>query len=104
MIIPILKKGDTMNTDHYHGIGISSCLSKINLKILNKLIEKYMVSINWWSINQCEFKTDHKIEDNLFVLHPIYESYVTNKNNKIHRFRGFLQILRRLNWPGATFL
>ena len=73
LIIPIHKKGDRMNTDIYRGVAISSCSSTIYLKILTTRIEKYMVSTNKWSIHQCGFKTDHRTEDNVFLLHTIYE-------------------------------
>ena len=49
-----------------------------------KIASQYMVSTNKWSINQCGFKIYQRTDDNLFLLHIIYESYVTNKNKKIY--------------------
>ena len=42
LVIPLHKKNDKMNVDNYRGIIISSCVSKLLLRILTKRIDKYM--------------------------------------------------------------
>ena len=79
IIIPLHKKEDRMNVNNYRGIIISSCVSKILLRILTKRIDSYMSQSGKWSIHQCGFKKDHRTEDNLFLLNTIHEKYVKNK-------------------------
>ena len=42
MIKPICKGGDTMDTNTYRGIAISSCFSKLSCKILFNRLDKYL--------------------------------------------------------------
>ena len=52
LIIPLHKKGDKTDVNNYRGIIISSCVSKILLRIITKRIDKYMVQAGKWSIFQ----------------------------------------------------
>ena len=86
LILPIHKKGDKLNVDNYRGIIISSCISKIFLKVIVSRIDSYMNRLNLWCINQCGFKKDRCTEDNLFILNTIHENYVARGKANIYLF------------------
>ena len=98
VIIPLHKKGDRADVDNYRGIIISSCLSKVLLRILTKRIDDFMSMSGKWSIYQCGFKKDHRTEDNLFVLKTIYNDYVKDKNKDVYiAFIDFSKFFDKIN-------
>ena len=98
LIIPIHKKGDKMDVNNYRGIIISSCVSKVLLRILNRRIENYMNVNRKWSIHQCGFKKDHRTEDNLFIINTIYQKYVNGLNQKVYiAFIDFSKFFDKIN-------
>ena len=50
-------------------------LVTIFLKVITSKIDSYMNSLNLWCINQCDFKKDHRTEDNLFILNTIHKKW-----------------------------
>ena len=98
IIIPLHKKDDKADVNNYRGIIISSCLSKVLLKILNKRIDGFMSQSGKWSLYQCGFKKDHRTEDNLFVLKTIYNSYVKDENKDVYiAFIDFSKFFDKIN-------
>ena len=89
-IVPIHKSGDTEDTNNYRGIAVSSCLSKLLTKILDKRLQKYMTVNEKWQPNQCGFMTKHSTEDKIFVINSIYQKYVKIKSTKI--FLAFVDL------------
>ena len=73
-----------MNAVNYRGIIITSCISKLFLKIVNKRVDEYMSLSGKYTIHQCGFKKDHRTEDNLFVLNTIYDKYVTELKKDVY--------------------
>ena len=51
----------------YRGI-ISSCIGKVNVKLLTKRIYNLMVDSGKWKLNKCGIKPVHCSEDNLIIL------------------------------------
>ena len=98
LIIPLHKKGNKMNVDNYRGIIISSCVSKILLRILTKRIDGYMSSSGKWSVKQCGFKKDHRTEDNLFILRNIHDKYVKGMKKDVYiTFIDFSKFFDKIN-------
>ena len=98
IIIPLHKKDDRMNTNNYRGIVISSCVSKVLLRILTKRIDAYMTQSGKWSLHQCGFKKDHRTEDNLFVLNTIHNKYVKDMNKDVYiAFVDFSKFFDKIN-------
>ena len=98
IIIPLHKKEDKMNVNNYRGIIISSCVSKVLLRILTKRIDSYMSQSGKWSIHQCGFKKDHRTEDNLFLLNTIHEKYVKNMKKDVYiAFIDFSKFFDKIN-------
>ena len=98
IIIPLHKKDDRMNTNNYRGIVISSCVSKVLLRILTKRIDAYMCQSGKWSLHQCGFKKDHRTEDNLFVLNTIHNKYVKDMKKDVYiAFVDFSKFFDKIN-------
>ena len=98
LIIPLHKKGDKMDANNYRGIIISSCVSKLMLKILTKRIDGYMSRTGKWSIHQCGFKKDHRTEDNLFILDTIHDKYVKEMKKDVYlAFIDFSKFFDKIN-------
>ena len=68
----------------FRGMIISSCMGKLFIKIFTRRIDTYLRTKDIWKINQCGFKSDHRTEDNLFILKTLHESYAINRNRKIY--------------------
>ena len=98
MIIPLHKKGAKTDVNNFRGIVISSCVSKVLLRILTKRIDDFMSQNGKWSIFQCGFKKDHRTEDNLFVLNTIHNKYVKGMNKDIYvAFIDFSKFFDKIN-------
>ena len=98
LIIPLHKKDDKMKVDNYRGIIISSCVSKVLLKIISKRIDTFMSRSGKWSLNQCGFKKDHRTEDNLFVLNTVYDKFVQDMKKDVYiAFIDFSKFFDKIN-------
>ena len=77
---------------------MSSCISKLFSGILNNRLDHYMSSHNKWSVNQGGFMKGHRIEDNMFILNTVYQSYVKKKKCKVFcAFVDFRKYFDRIN-------
>ena len=98
ILIPLHKKNDRSDVNNYRGIVISSCVSKVLLRILTKRIDSFMSQSGKWSIYQCGFKNDHRTEDNLFVLNTIYNKYVKDMKKDVYvAFIDFSKFFDKIN-------
>ena len=89
ILVPIHKKGDKCNPSNYRGIAISSCISKVFIRILNSRINNMMTREGRWSLNQNGFKADCRTEDNLFILNILLEKYKSCQKNVYLAFVDF---------------
>ena len=98
LIIPLHKKGDRMDVNNFRGIVMSSCVSKLLLKIITKRIDACMTLSGRWSKNQCGFKKDHRTEDNLFLLNTIHDKYVKDMKKEVFiAFIDFSKFFDKIN-------
>ncbi len=99
IISTIYKKGDTDLPTNYRGVAVSSALHKVLTKILNKRIINYMTVNNKWSNFQNGFMEKRRTEDNIFILHSLFNKYVRRSDSKIYvafiDFRKFFDIINR---------
>ena len=67
-IIPIHKKGDTMNPDNYRGITLLSCFGKLFTSIINDRITKFVEDENILSHVQAGFRKGYSTTEQIFNL------------------------------------
>ncbi len=99
IISTIYKAGDANMPSNYRGVAVSSALHKVFTKILNNRIVRYMTDNNKWSQFQNGFMEKRRTEDNIFILHSLFNKYVKQSNSKIYvayiDFRKFFDIINR---------
>ena len=71
------------DVNNYRGIAVSSCLSKVFTKIMQKRLNDYCIENNVISANQCGFREQFRTDDNIFVLNSIVQSYIHCKNKPL---------------------
>lgn len=76
-VIPIFKSGERKNFANYRPINLSSVLAKILERCVKNQLCKYVYEQNILSDNQFGFRSDKKINDDLF-----------NLTNEIHKIIG----------------
>ena len=81
MLIPIFKSGDVHDVNNYRGIAISSCVSKVFIKILHERLNCFCTENNILSDNQCGFRDKYRTDDNIFSLNTLVQSYVHHKKD-----------------------
>ena len=97
-ILPIHKKNDIMNANNYRGIIISSCVAKLFLRIVTRRIEEFMKTSGRWSVNQFGFRSDHRTEDNLFIINTMFDSYIIHQNKPLYAaFVDFSKFFDKIN-------
>ena len=68
-------------------------------KILNDRVYGYLESKGFFSFNQTGFTNKCRTEDNIFVLHTIFQKYVHNKKKKLYiafiDFRKYFDTINR---------
>lgn len=84
IITPIHKNGDKNNPENYRGIAVSDNTNKIFMKIILNRINNYMTNKGYWSKNQNGFMKARRTEDNIFILHTIFQKYVKLGKQKIY--------------------
>ena len=98
-ITPIHKSGDNCDPQNYRGIAVSCCLNKIFTKILNSRLENFLTENNVLHKNQLGYQKDHRTEDSIFILHTLFEKYVTRNKQKLFvafvDFRKFFDSINR---------
>lgn len=99
IISTIFKSGDSNSPSNYRGVAVSNALHKVFTKVINKRIVKYMTDNNKWSPYQNGFVEKRRTEDNVFILHSLFNRYVQQNNSKIYvafiDFRKFFEIINR---------
>jgi exonuclease III len=84
IITPIYKSGDVNVPQNYRGIAISNSMNKLFTKIINSRIYNYLCERNFWSPHQNGFMKGKRTDDNIFILHTIFQKYVKQKKGKIY--------------------
>ena len=99
IISTIYKKGDADLPTNYRGVAVSSALHKVLTKIINKRLVTYLTINDKWSNYQNGFMEKRCTEDNIFILHSLFNKYVRRANSKIYvafiDFRKFFDIINR---------
>ncbi len=76
LITPIYKAKDPDDPGNYRPVTVSDCLCKMFCKIINNRIENYLKENNLLRINQNGFQEKRRTEDNIFILHTLFQKYV----------------------------
>ena len=76
IIIPLHKKGSTVDVNNYRGITLVSCLSKIFTTVLNKRIEHVCEQNNIISDAQFGFHKGRSTVDAIFILLSLVHNYL----------------------------
>jgi hypothetical protein len=99
IITPIHKSSDINDPNNYRGIAIADCLSKIFCKVINSRIVQYLEEKGFWKPNQSGFREKRRTEDNIFILHTLFQKYVSVKKSKLYvafvDFRKFFDCINR---------
>ena len=74
-------------------------MNKAFTKILNKRIYNYLTENNFWAPNQNGFMKGKRTEDNIFIIHTIFQKYVKLGKGKIYTtfvdFRKYFDCINR---------
>ena len=99
IITPIHKKSDIHDPSNYRGIAVADCMSKLFCKILNERLINFLKLKNIWSINQNGFMEKRRTDDNIFILHTLFQKYVSIGKGKLYLafvdFSKFFDCLNR---------
>ena len=71
IVVPLHKKGDVNDPDHYRGISLLSITSKIFTGILNRRLYNWAEDNNKINIEQAGFRRSHSTIDHIFTLHSM---------------------------------
>ncbi len=74
-MVPMVPK-DPDDPGNYRPVSVADCLSKMFCKIINNRIENYLKEKNLLRINQNGFQEKRRTEDNVFILHTLFQKYV----------------------------
>ena len=85
IITPIRKAGNINDPQNYRGIAVSDNINKLFTNMLNKRLYKYLEEQNILTPNQNGFRKGRRTENNIFILHTIFQKYVKNEK-KIYIF------------------
>ena len=84
IIVPIyINRAIKCDVNNYRRIAISSCLSKVFTKIMQKRLNDYCIENNVISANQCGFREQFQTDDNFFLLNSIVQSYIHCKSKPL---------------------
>ena len=75
IIMPLFKKGSRSNPDHYRGISLLSCLSKLFTNALNIRLSKFAEEEAAIGEEQAGFRKGYCTSDHIFSLHVLIEIY-----------------------------
>jgi exonuclease III len=84
LITPLHKSGDIHNPSNYRGIAVADCIGKLLNSIINDRIYKFMESNGLWAPNQNGFMKNRRTEDNVFILHTLFQKYVRTKRRQLY--------------------
>ncbi len=101
-LVPIFKKGNSMDPDNYRGISVVSCLAKLFSKILNNRLLKFLRIDNKLSCYQIGFTEKKRTSDHIFVLKCILEEA---KNKRQPVFGCFVDLKKAFDtvWRDGLF-
>ena len=100
LITPIHKSLDINNPANYRGVAVADCISKLFCKILNNRIIQYLKNKNFWRPNQNGFMEERRTDDNVMILHTLFQKYIKNKKQRVFPGRSqkdLTAILHELN-------
>ena len=99
IITPIHKAGDSNDPNNYRGIAVSDSLNKVFTKIINDRLNAYLTEKEYWAPNQNGFMRNRRTDDNVFIIHTIFQKYVKLNKKKIYvtfvDFRKFFDSINR---------
>lgn len=84
IITPIHKSGNLHIPSNYRGIAVADCISKILNSILNDRIYEFFQNNGMWAPNQNGFMKKRRTEDNVFILHTLFQKYVKAKRQRLY--------------------
>ncbi len=98
-ITPIYKALNPSEPTNYRGIAVADIMSKIFTCILNDRLYNYFVENDLWSKNQSGFMKKRQTNDNIFILHTLFQKYVKSKGKKLYvafiDFSKFFDVINR---------
>ncbi len=98
-ITPVYKALNPSEPTNYRGIAVADIMSKIFTSILNERLYDYFVDKGLWSKNQSGFMKKKQTNDNVFVLHTIFQKYVQKKGKRLYvafiDFSKFFDVINR---------
>ena len=71
IVVPLHKKGDINNPDHYRGISLLSITSKIFTGILNRRLYEWAEDNDKINVEQAGFRKSHSTIDHIYTLHSM---------------------------------
>ena len=99
IITPIFKCGSRMDPTNYRGVAVSDSMGKLFSKLLNTRISDYMHKNGLWRPDQNGFMSKMRTEDNIFILHTIFQQLVKKEKKKVYTvfvdFRKFFDTINR---------
>lgn len=99
IITPIHKTSDPQDPSNYRGIAVADCMSKLFNSILNERIYEFFQTNGLWAPNQNGFMKKRRTEDNLFILHTLFQKYVKAKRQRLYMafidFRKYFDTINR---------
>lgn len=84
IIVPLHKKGSTLETNNYRGISLLSHVGKVLTRILNKRLVSW---INFHSlISDCQagFRKHYSTLDNIFILETVIQDRLNRKGGALY--------------------
>jgi exonuclease III len=84
IITPIHKNGNLHDPSNYRGIAVSDCISKVLNSIINDRIYNFLKTNRFWAPHQNGFMKKRRTEDNIFILHTLFQKYVRNKRQRLY--------------------
>jgi hypothetical protein len=104
LITPIYKSLDIDNPKNYRGVAVADCISKIFCNILNKRLVNYLTENGFWKINQNGFMEKRRTDDNVMVLHTLFQKYVKNQKGKLYTaFVDFSKFFDSIDRPSLFY-
>ena len=85
IVVPLHKKGDINNPDHYRGISLLSITSKVFTGIMNRRLYNWAEDHDKINIEQAGFRKSHSTIDHIFTLHSLISNCLFGrKRSKVY--------------------
>ena len=99
IITPIHKGLDIHNPENYRGIAVGDSMSKLFCKIVKDRVRKHLTNNKFWKINQNGFMEKRRTDDNIMIVHTLFQKYVKEKKQKLYvafvDFRKYFDSINR---------